>query len=362
MGNNQPLTYSTAGVDDEPEALSRLIAAIRPTLQLRCGMGEPLLDVGHFANLIRLTNDLALALAADGVGTKLLVAQMTGQYETIGIDCVAMNANDLLCVGAEPIALVDYLAVEELDGNVLESIGIGLAKGAVEANVVIAGGELAQLREIVKGTHEGVGFDLAAMCVGVVQPSQLITGANLEAGDVLIGLPSSGIHSNGFTLARRVLFDRMGWNVDKYVPEFGRTVGEELLEPTRIYVAETLELIRSDVRVKALAHITGGGFLNLLRTTRPAHLVIEKLPARPPIFDVIQQLGGIPEEEMPAVFNLGVGFSITVARPDTESALNLLEAHGADPFILGEIKDTSSAQVDIVPHQLVGSGNRFNRI
>lgn len=347
-------TYELAGVDvrGESEALSRLVAQLRPTLSLRTGVGRPSLDIGHFANVVQITDELGIAICTDGVGTKLLVAQMINRYDTVGVDCIAMNVNDLLCVGAEPIAFVDYIAVEQLSPGVVEQIGRGLAEGARQANISIVGGELAQLREMVRGMHPGAGFDIAGTAIGLVELKRIIVGQDVTPGDVVIGLTSSGIHSNGLTLARRIFFDQLKWSPDYHCSELGCTIAEALLTPTRIYVKPIMALLRSGVKVKALLHITGGGWLNMLRTQVPAHLHIDNVPQPSPIFKLIQQHGNVPIAEMYAVFNMGIGFAIIVSADDADCASSMLCDAGEQPITLGAVHGIGERMLTLAPLKL----------
>jgi phosphoribosylformylglycinamidine cyclo-ligase len=243
MTKNKPLSYQTAGVDSEKkdQAMQLLGNWIERSFAFR--PGEVKLPLGYFANVIDVGNGMGIALSTDGVGTKLLLAQMLAKYDTVGIDCVAMNVNDVLCVGAEPLALLDYVAVQVPHPDLLESLAKGLCAGAELARITIPGGEIAQIKEMIQGQREGYAFDLVATCVGRVPLNQVLVGENIVEGDAIIGLASSGIHSNGMTLARRVFFERSGWAPNQYVQELGRSIGEELLEPTRIYVREIREMI-----------------------------------------------------------------------------------------------------------------------
>src|SRR3990172_3652936 len=239
-------TYEGSGVapiDDRP-GFKGLLGHLSETLALRPGTGRPLLGFGHYASVLDIGGPQALAISTDGVGTKAIVAQMMDKYDTIGIDCVAMNANDVICVGAEPIAMLDYIAVEVADDRLLAEIGKGLLEGARQANISIPGGEISQIREIIRSERPGYGFDLVGTCVGLVDKGSIIAGAAVVPGDVIVGLASTGIHSNGLTLARDVLLERAGLGLNQHVPEFGRSVGEELLEPTRIYVRAGMSMLR----------------------------------------------------------------------------------------------------------------------
>ena len=357
------LNYQQAGVDTEGEesALEGLLGWIRQSFALRKGAGSVKLPIGYFANVIDVGYGLGLAISTDGVGTKLLVAQMMDKYDTVGIDCVAMNVNDVLCVGAEPISMVDYIAVEEPIPSMLEGIARGLYEGARLANITISGGEIAQLREMLRGARKHRAFDLAGTCVGLVPLDRVIVGQSISAGDVVVGLRSSGIHSNGLTLARRVLFDQARLSPHDYVDELGRTLGEELLEPTRIYVPEVLDILRSGVDVKALAHITSDGLLNLTRVERSVGYIIEYLPEPHPIFALIQRLGHIADEEMYRVFNMGIGFCIVVSESDSHTVQRIARKHGVEAFRLGYAVDDSERRVILSTKDLIGRGSRFAR-
>lgn len=346
------MTYQEAGVDvrGEPEALKRLTAVLKPTANF-LPIGKLALGIGYFAAVVQITDELAIAISTDGVGTKLLVAEMLDKYDTVGIDCVAMNVNDVLCVGATPAIFVDYLAVEKLNPEVVEQIARGLAEGAKQAGVAIVGGELAQIREMIRGIGEGKGFDLVGTCVGFVHPQKIVVGQNLQKGDVIIGLASNGIHSNGLTLARRIFFDIAKWSPTQFVSEFGCTVGEELLKPTRIYVKPVLELTKR-VPVKALVHITGGGFLNLLRVQTPCEFVIDSLPETSPIFAMIQKLGQVSDEEMFATFNMGVGFCVAAAPEDADKAVDILRSQGERAQVIGHIGEIGERMVRIPERKL----------
>ena len=251
---SEPDAYAQAGVSqsDADQAVSRLVAALG-----KATLGRPSRQVdlsGHYAAVIKLDDTTGIALSTDGVGTKLLIAEELGRFDTIGIDCIAMNVNDIICVGAEPLAMLDYLAVEKADPEQCEQIGTGLARGAELAGIEIPGGELAQMGDMVRG------FDIAGACFGTVALDSIIDGSAVGPGDVVIGLPSSGIHSNGYTLARSAL-EGIGMDDDR----LGRPLGDILLEPTEIYVKAVMDLLGSDAAVHGLAHITSGGLDNLLR-------------------------------------------------------------------------------------------------
>jgi phosphoribosylformylglycinamidine cyclo-ligase len=330
--------YAAAGVDiAEADAGVHALVSVLRTIE----PGRPSRSVvppGHYASVLRLTDELGLALCCDGVGTKVVVAEQTGRYDTVGIDCVAMNVNDLVCVGAEPLAVLDYLAVEEADPDVLAAIATGLKVGAEAAGVEIPGGELAQLPELIRGHPSPHGFDLTGAAVGTVALDAIVTGAEIAPGDVLIGVPSSGVHSNGLTLARRALLDRDGLGLDDRPRELGGdSVADVLLAPTVIYVRAALELLGSDVPVHGLAHITGGGLDNLLRLgSGVGYRVDDPLPA-PPVFELIRRLGEVGEEEMHRVFNMGCGFVATVPADRAGEAAALLTAHHPGARRIGSV-------------------------
>jgi phosphoribosylformylglycinamidine cyclo-ligase len=271
---------------------------------------------GHYASVLRVDGGIGLALSTDTVGTKMVVAEQLGRYDTIGIDCVAMNVNDVICVGAEPIAMLDFILTERADPSICEQLGVGLARGAELAGIEIPGGEIAQVADVVSG-HE-----LGGTCVGIVELDAIVSGGAAEPGDAVIGLPSSGLHSNGYTLARRALADL---SLDD--ERLGRPLGEVLLEPTEIYVRAILELLGSSVNVRGLAHITGEGLDNLLRLEAEVGFEIDDPLPVPPVFDLVRELGGVSDEEMQEVFNMGCGFCCVVAAGEEAEALDLLRAH-----------------------------------
>jgi phosphoribosylformylglycinamidine cyclo-ligase len=354
-------SYTASGVNTTKEeaGLAGLLTWVGKTLKF--GRCRSALEFGYFASVLDLGNGLGLALSTDGVGTKLLVAQMLDKYDTIGIDCVAMNVNDVLCVGAEPLCMLDYIAVQEADPDLLEQIGKGLHEGARQANISIPGGEIAQVREIIRGEREGRGFDLAGACIGLVPMDRILVGQDIQPGDIVLGLRSSGIHSNGLTLAREVFFKKAKYRPDGYLADLGRTIGEELLVPTRIYVREALELLRSGLKIKALTHITSDGFLNLARVRAEVGYVLEALPDPQPVFTILQEIGRVSDEEMYAVYNMGTGFCFVVARVDADRTLDALRQLGVEAFHLGLAVADPDRKVHLVQRGLVGEGSRFRR-
>jgi phosphoribosylformylglycinamidine cyclo-ligase len=320
--------YARAGVSQG--AGDAAVAALVKALGGGSTDSRQVLASGHYANVVRIDDRTGIALTTDGVGTKLLIAEELGRWDTVGIDCVAMNVNDVICVGAEPLAMLDYLAVDSADPEVAAAIGRGLAAGAAEAGVEIVGGELAQLGELIRG------LDLAGACFGTVSLDSLVTGASIEPGDAVIGLPSSGLHSNGYTLARSAL-EEIPFDDDR----LGRPLGEVLLEPTAIYVKPAMELLRSEVEVRGLAHITSGGLGNLLRLEAEVGYEIDDPLPVPPIFELIRELGSVSDEEMHEVFNMGCGFCCVVAAGDEERALELLRKHHPEAKRIGHATDSA---------------------
>jgi phosphoribosylformylglycinamidine cyclo-ligase len=361
MLTNPSFTYQQAGVDTDQAStsLKGLLHWVRQTHALRQDVGAVRLPIGYYANVIDIGHGTGLAISTDGVGSKLLVAQLMDKYDTVGIDCVAMNANDILCVGARPLSMVDYLAVETPAARLLEELGKGLYEGAKQANITIAGGELAQIGEMIKGVREGYAFDLAATCVGTVPLDRILVGQDVCPGDVLVGLASTGIHSNGLTLARRVLLDQAGLRVDARVPELSRSLGEELLAPTRIYVREVCAMLDAGLPIKALLHITGDGLLNLRRIQAAMGFVIEQLPEPQPIFRLIQARGQVSEAEMYQVFNMGVGFGVVTAPAAVEQVRAIARQHGAMAYVLGHAVADPERRVWLRPKGLVSAGNTF---
>ncbi len=346
--------YKTAGVDTAAarSGLQKIIASIKQTWPTADALGAVKLDIGYFANVIDI-GGIGLAICTDGVGSKTIIAQMTGRYDTIGIDCVAMNVNDVICVGARPISMVDYIAVENADAQMLGAIAIGLAAGAKQAGISISGGEISQLKDVIRG------FDLIGMAVGIVPLDRIITGRDLVPGDVIIGLESNGIHSNGLTLARQAFFERAKLPVDHIFPELGIYLGEELLRPTLIYVREILDIIEQVPTVKALINITGDGLLNLPRVDATVGFEIDNLPPTPPVFRLIQQYGAVGNAEMFEVYNMGVGFCVLVAERDRHRALAILQRHGRPAQVIGRVIKDDSKGVYLPGQKLAGHGKEF---
>jgi len=348
--------YREAGVDiaAAEAGLSRIIDRIKRSWPPAGATGAVMLDIGYFANVIDI-GGIGLAICTDGVGSKSVVATMLNRYDTIGIDCVAMNVNDLICVGARPVSMVDYIAVETADAAMLDAVAIGLAEGARQAGVSISGGEIAQLKGVVHG------FDLVGMAVGLVPLDRIIIGSALLPGDIVIGVASDGIHSNGLTLARRVLLKEAGLGIDRIMPELGVPLGEELLRPTPIYVPEMLAVIDEVPAVKALINITGDGLLNLPRVAARVGFELDTLPPPPPIFELIQQSGAVEDAEMFEVFNMGVGFCVLAAPEDAEKVLAILTRYNRRAQVIGRVVADAAKEVRLPRQGLIGRGKHFTR-
>jgi phosphoribosylformylglycinamidine cyclo-ligase len=353
--------YASAGVDTQhaERAIDRLVEVLRgidPGHDRRTVLGT-----GHYASVIALDDRIGLALCTDGVGTKLIVAEQAKRFDTVGIDCVAMNVNDLVCVGAEPRAMVDYIAVEQADPEILGSIGEGLKAGAERAGIEIPGGELAQLPEMIRGHPSPFGIDLVGAAVGTVELERIVSGKAIAPGDAILGLPSSGIHSNGLTLARKALFERGALSLDDEPAEIGRTLADELLEPTEIYVPAVIELLGSGLDIHGLAHITGDGLLNLLRLSDTVgYLIDTPLPAQP-IFDLVRSLGGLSSAEMHEVFNMGTGFCCIVARDHCDEALAQLREHYPEAQRIGEAT-AEAGIVRVLSARVEGDAHGFREL
>ena len=296
-------------------------------------------DIGGFGGLFELDltriSKPVLVSGTDGVGTKLKLAFIMDKHDTVGIDCVAMCANDIICCGAKPLLFLDYIACGKNVPERIAEIVSGIAEGCVQSNAALIGGETAEM----PGFYPIDEYDLAGFCVGVVDKDKVLDNSKMVEGDVVIALPSSGVHSNGFSLVRKV-FDVDNADIKTPVAELGgKSVGETLLTPTKIYVKPMLALFE-EVTVKAVSHITGGGFYENIPRSIPDGFgaKIDKSALKIlPIFDLIAKTGNIPERDMFNTFNMGVGMSIVVAKEDAEKALEVLKANGEDAYIIGEI-------------------------
>jgi phosphoribosylformylglycinamidine cyclo-ligase len=332
------LTYADAGVSID--AGNALVKAIGPLARSTARAGADA-ELGGFGGLFDLKaagySDPLLVAANDGVGTKLKLAIETGRHDGVGIDLVAMCANDLIVQGAEPLFFLDYYSTGKLDRDVAEAVVASIAEGCRRAGCALIGGETAEM----PGMYAEGDYDLAGFCVGAVERGKVLTGANTEPGDLVLGLASSGVHSNGFSLVRRIV-QKEGWDLDESLPgEGGRSLGELLLEPTRIYVRSLLPLVQ-ERRVKGLAHITGGGLLENIPRVLPdsCHAIIDAARWRlPPIFALLQQGGRIAPEEMARTFNCGVGMAVVISPELAPLIIEMLDASGESAFEIGRIEE-----------------------
>ena len=355
QGNVRSEIYRESGVDtaEADAGLNRIIARVQKTWP-RQGLGRLVLPIGYFANVIEL-DGVGLALCTDGVGSKTIIADMMGKYDTIGIDCVAMNVNDMICVGATPLSLVDYIAVEKTDAAMLDAVAAGLCKGAELAQISISGGETAQLKDVVK--H----FDLVGMAVGRVDLDKVIDGRAVREGDAVIGVKSSGIHSNGLSLARKAFFAEHRYAIGHKFAELTCTLGEELLRPTDIYVREALEILRAVPGVHALINITGDGLLNLARVAAPVGFTLDALIEPHPIFPLIQRHAKVELSEMYEVFNMGIGFCYVVEQASAARVLSILKQHARVAQVIGTAVSDPQKIVRIPALSLAGQHKRFWR-
>ena len=337
---DQKTTYKDSGVDiDSAEVF---IEKIKPLIR-STNRKEVRGDIGGYAGLFHLDaskfKSPILVSSTDGVGTKLKIANMVNRHDTIGIDLVAMSVNDIIVKGAEPLFFLDYLATGKLSVETSVKVLEGITKGCIEAGCALIGGETAEM----PGFYQIGEYDLAGFCVGVVEADKLIDGSGISVGDALIGLASSGLHSNGFSMARHILFDLCKLDVDHQPKELFQNIGAELLVPTRIYVKPLLNLFKQ-FNVKGLIHVTGGGFIdNIPRVLpEPCKAVIKKgsWPILP-IFRLLEKLGNVEESEMYRVFNMGIGMIAVVSGKDAEEILERLAGLGEQAFLIGSIEKRS---------------------
>jgi phosphoribosylformylglycinamidine cyclo-ligase len=346
--------YKDAGVDtaEADAGLGHIVRRVQATWPAQ-GLGRVVLPIGYFANVVEM-DGVGLALCTDGVGSKTMIADRMRKYDTIGIDCVAMNVNDMICVGARPLSMVDYIAIDHADAAMLDAVAAGLCEGARMAGISISGGETAQLKDIVTG------FDLVGMAAGRVALDKVICGRDVRDGDAIIGVRSDGIHSNGLSLARRALFDNGRFGVDHRFDDLDLTLGEELLRPTAIYVPEAMEILERVPGVKALINITSDGLLNLTRVHADVGFEIDNLIAPQPLFSLIQRYANVPETQMYEVFNMGVGFCYIVDPGAEEPVLAILKAHGRQAQRIGHAVADKDKTVRIPQRALVGRHKTFS--
>ena len=331
------LSYKKSGVDiDEGERFVRLISPIAK----KTFRPEVLTDIGLFSALFKLNltkyKEPVLVSGTDGVGTKLKIAFMMDKHDTVGIDLVAMCVNDILTTGAEPLFFLDYFATAKLHADKASKIIEGIVKGCEEAGCSLIGGETAEM----PGFYQEGEYDISGFSVGVVDQEKIINGSSIREGDVIIGLASNGLHSNGYSLIRKLFFDKKKMNVETYVPELGVKLGDELLKPTRIYVKAFMAL-KDSLEIKGMAHITGGGIPgNLLRILPEgicANIRNNSWPV-PPIFKITEKIGNISDDEMKKTFNMGIGYIMVVSETDSTDAISLLNNAGYKAFIVGVIE------------------------
>lgn len=314
------LTYKKAGVDiskikQSQLAIGKLIASTHK-LQKKAKIAH---GFGHYAGIVEISGGKLLATHTDGVGTKVIIANMMKKYNTIGIDCVAMNVNDIICIGATPISFVDYIAANKNDQQIFKKIVEGLVAGAKKSAMPIVGGETAIMPDVIEG--KGFAFDLAGMVVGLVEKKKMVLGNKIKPGDVIIGAKSTGIHSNGYSLARKAILGK--YSVKDKVKGVGR-IGDALLKPTQIYTNPVLEIIEK-CKVNGLAHITGGAFTKLLRLKKTGY-EIDSLPKIPPIMGLVEEQGVKPEE-MYKTFNMGVGFCVVAPKDQATRIKTIFKRH-----------------------------------
>ncbi|MBF9314650.1 phosphoribosylformylglycinamidine cyclo-ligase [Bifidobacteriaceae bacterium NR002] len=346
-GTNMPHAYEEAGVSVEAgyEVVRRIKSHVNRTNRPGVIGG-----IGGFGGLFDLASlgykEPVLISGTDGVGTKLMVAKMMNKHNTIGIDCVAMCVNDIAAQGAEPLFFLDYIACGKNNPALLEQVVAGVADGCVQAEAGLIGGETAEM----PGMYAEDEYDLAGFAVGVAERSNIVDGSTITAGDVLIGLPSSGVHSNGFSLVRKALFEEAGYDVNTQLEELdGKTLGEVLLEPTRIYVKALKPLFAKHL-IKGVAHITGGGFIENIPRMYSDDLAAKIDTASwnvPPIFDVIEKAGKVAHAEMFNVFNMGIGMVLAVDESRAEEALSTLSENNETAYVIGKMVERENAAVEL---------------
>ncbi len=344
--------YASAGVDEEREQ-DVFAKAMRPWLSKTAVRSSLVTSItglasGYFATLMHIPPGPPIALTTDGVGTKILLAREANRWEPVGIDVVANNVNDVICTGAVPLALLDYIATDRIDAAVLEDVARGLYRGADEAGIAIPGGEIAQIGAMLASSAGGGPMmDLVGTAVGAIPPGRNpVDGSRVEPGDVVLALPSSGLHSNGFSLARRAL----GPRPDLY---------DALLAPTRIYVRAVDALWDAGVVPRGLAHISGGGLLNVARLAADVSYVLDALPPAPEIFGRIAAAGDVPVATMYATFNMGTGFCVVVAPAEADAALDALRGAGEEPVVAGSVTGRPGKYVTLPAVGLMGRGDAF---
>jgi len=324
------ITYKKVGVDVKKIKQSQAeIGKIISSTHKFQKNAKTTLGFGHYAGIVQIPNGNLVAAHTDGVGTKVMIANMMKRYDTVGIDCVAMNVNDIICIGAAPICLLDYIAANKNNLAIFKKIALGLAKGAKQAGVPIIGGETAIMPDLFSG--KGFSFDLSGTVVGILSKNQMVLGKSIKSGDVIIGVKSSGLHSNGYSLARKVLLKK--YSIKDQVKGVG-VLGSALLKPTTIYVKPVLEILEK-CKVHGLAHITGGSFTKLLRLKNIGY-DLDSLPEPPPIMKLIQK-NGVAKEEMYKTFNMGIGFCVISPKNQESKIKSIFRKHKHVSLKIGKV-------------------------
>lgn len=332
------LSYKAAGVDIEEG--DRLVELIKPLVR-RTFRPEVMTDIGSFGALFKLDikkyKEPVLISGTDGVGTKLKIAFMANRHDTIGIDLVAMCVNDILTHGAEPLFFLDYFATGKLNADNGAMIVKGIVKGCEESGCALIGGETAEM----PGFYKEDEYDLAGFAVGVVDKPAIVDGSNIKDGDALIGIPSSGIHSNGYSLVRKIFFDKERLGIHDRLPGLDVTLEEELLRPTRIYVKAVKALLESGIAIKGMAHITGGGITGNVPRILPDGLdaaIDLKAWPEPPVFTLMRDMGKVEDADMRRTFNMGIGYVLAVKKEEANKTLDILSKIGYYSYIIGEVR------------------------
>ena len=357
MSRNYKHEDVTKDLRNASSELKPLLAHLRTTFPYGPKVN---LDFGTFANVVDVLG-IKIAFSIDGGGSKVMICELMNQYQFIGIDCVAMNVNDILCIGAKPLSMLDYISTEVINADTLDQIGQGLADGAKQAGVNIIGGELALLPDLLKGETSRGAIDLAGTCIGTLLFEDPIVGKNIQPGDKIIGLESSGLHSNGFTMVRKVynLLPKTSLQtkqsiLGEYHTDLGQPLGQELLIPTKIYVEQILAMLQS-VEIHGLCHITGDGLLNLPRLASEVGYVIDSPPDPNPIFKLIADKGQIAPASMYEVFNMGIGFCVVVPSNQVQHIIDIASAHQTKATQIGYIVEDPERKVLLPTLGLVGS-------
>ena len=349
MSDAKQSKYSEAGVD-----IDKGNAFVHGIKDIVASTHQPgvLNDIGGFSSLFAIDTDKykqpVLVTSTDGVGTKLDIAKRCNKHDTIGIDLVAMCVNDIIAGGAKPLCFLDYYSVGKLELDVATEVVKGIAEGCVQSQCSLVGGETAEM----PGLYKAGDYDLAGFVVGIGDRDDLIDGSEISVGNKIIGLKSSGLHSNGFSLVRKICFTDHDYNVDEYIEELGCALGDELLQPTKIYVQSVLSVLKS-FKLNGIVHNTGGGFIDNIPRILPSGCKAEIFTSRwevPPIFEFLAKKGNVPQEEMYRTFNMGIGLMIAVDNDKVEDIVHLFQAHGEDASVIGEItsREDGEEQVNLL--------------